>query len=66
MSRGKVHKYLGKTLDFAITKVVKVTMIENINEIIETWKRACKEFDNSFKFVAKCKRIATAAPEDLF
>jgi hypothetical protein len=28
--------------------------------------KACKEFDNSFKFVANCKRIAMAAPEDLF
>ncbi len=66
VARGKVHKYLGMTLDFATAKIVKVTMIDYINEIIKTWNRACKEFDNGFKFVANCKRIAMAAPEDLF
>jgi hypothetical protein len=66
VARGKVHKYLGMTLDFATAKVVKVTMTDHINEIIKTWNRACKEFDNGFEFVANCKKIATAAPEDLF
>ncbi len=36
VARGKVHRYLGVTLDFATTKVVKVTMIDYINEIIKT------------------------------
>jgi hypothetical protein len=66
VARGKVHKYLGMMLDFATAKVVKVTMIEYINEIIKTWNRAFKEFNNGLDFVANCKRIATAAPEDLF
>ncbi len=66
VARGKVHKYLGMMLDFATAKVVKVTMIDYINEIIKTWNRACKEFDNGFKLVANRKRIAMAAPEDLF
>jgi hypothetical protein len=66
VARGKVHKYLGITLDFATAKVVKVTMIDYIDEIIETWNRACKEFNNSFEFVGNRKRIPTAAPEDLF
>ncbi len=61
-----MHKYLGMTFDFATAKVVKVTMIDYIHEIIKTWNRACKEFDNGFEFVANCKRIATAAPKDLF
>jgi hypothetical protein len=66
VARGKVHKYLGNTLDFATAKVVKVTMIDYIHEIIKTWNRACKEFDNGFEFLANCKRTAMAAPEDLF
>jgi hypothetical protein len=66
VARGKVHKYLGMTLDFATTKVVKVTMIDYIDEIIKVWTKAYKEFDNGFEFVANHKRIATAAPEDLF
>ncbi len=53
-------------LDFATAKVVKVTLIDCIDEIIKTWNRACKEFDNGFEFVTNRKRIATAAPEDLF
>ncbi len=48
------------------TKSVLQTLIVHIDEIIEVWTKACKEFDNSFEFVANCKRIALAAPEDLF
>jgi hypothetical protein len=65
-ARGKLHKYLGMTLNFTTAKLVKVTMIDYVDEIIEVWKRACKEFDNGFKFVVNCKKIATAAPEGLF
>jgi len=54
------------TLDFATAKIVKVTMIDYVDEIIEVWNRACKELDNGFEFVANRKKIATAAPEDLF
>ena len=54
------------TLDFATAKLVKVKMIDYVDEIIEVWNRACKEFDNGFEFVANRKKIATAAPEDLF
>ena len=66
VARGKVHKYLGMTLDFATAKLMKVTMIDYVDEIIEVWNRACKEFDNGFEFVANCKKIATTAPEDIF
>ncbi len=34
VARGKVHKYLGMTLDFATPKTVKVTMLEYVDEII--------------------------------
>jgi hypothetical protein len=36
VARGKVHKYLGMMLDFVTAKVVKVTMIDYIDEIIKT------------------------------
>ncbi len=29
-----VHKYLGMTLDFATSKIVKVTMLEYVDEIV--------------------------------
>ncbi len=32
--QGKVHKYLGMTLDFATSKIVKVTMLEYVDEIV--------------------------------
>jgi len=66
VARGKVHKYLGMTLDFTTAKLVKVTMIDYADEIIEVWNRACKKIKNGFEFVANRKKIAMAAPEDLF
>jgi hypothetical protein len=66
VARGKVHKYLGMTLDFTVKYVVKVTMIEYVNEIIASWDKACLDFDDGFKIMNNCKKIATPAPEDLF
>ena len=43
VSRGRVNIYVGMTLDFTIDKVVKVTMISYVNEIIETWDKVCEE-----------------------
>ncbi len=64
--RGKVHKYLGMTLDFATLKIVKVTMLKYADEIIGSWDKACSELNDGYKAVSGCKRIATAAPDDLF
>ncbi len=36
VARGKVHKYLGMMLDFVTAKMVKFTMIDDINEVIKT------------------------------
>ena len=36
VARGKVHKYLGMTLDFTTPKLVKVTMLEYVDEIIKS------------------------------
>jgi hypothetical protein len=66
VARGKVHTYLGMMLDFTTPKLVKVTMIDYIDEIIESWDKACSELDDGYKVVFGRKRIATAAPADLF
>jgi hypothetical protein len=66
VARGKVHKYLGIMLDFTVKYVVKVTMIEYVNEITASWDKACLDFDDGFKILNNCKKIATPAPEDLF
>ncbi len=34
VAQGKVHKYLGMTLEFATPKIVKVTMLEYVDEIV--------------------------------
>jgi hypothetical protein len=61
-----VHKYLGMMLDFATSKIVKVTMLKYVDEIIGSWDKACSELDDGYKAVSGRKRIATAAPNDLF
>jgi hypothetical protein len=62
----KVHKYLGMMLDFATSKTVKVTMLEYVNEIIGSCDKAGSELDDEYKAVSGRKRIATAAPDNLF
>ena len=45
-ARGKVHRYLGMTLDFTAPKLVKVTMLDYIDEIIESWDKACSKYED--------------------
>jgi hypothetical protein len=66
VARGKVHKYLGMMLAFTTSKIVKVTMLEYVDEIIGSWDKACSELNDGYKAVSGCKKIATAAPDDLF
>ena len=49
VARGKVHKYLGMTFDFSTAKMVKVTLLEYVDEIIELWDKACSELDDGYK-----------------
>ena len=53
-------------LDFMSDKVVKVTVIESVWDIIATWIEVCMEFDDGFELVKKRQRIVAAAPDDLF
>jgi hypothetical protein len=41
-------------------------MLEYVDEIIGSWDKACSELDDGYKAVSGRKRIATAAPDDLF
>jgi hypothetical protein len=41
-------------------------MLEYVDEIIGSWDKACTELNDGYKAVSGCKRIATAAPDDLF
>jgi hypothetical protein len=51
VARGKVHKYLGMTLDFTTPKLVKVTFVD---EIVESWDKACNELEDGYNTVPVC------------
>ncbi len=65
VAQGKVHKYLGMMLDFATSKIVKVTMLKYVDDIIGSWDKACSELNDGYKAVSGRKRIATAASNNL-
>jgi hypothetical protein len=65
VAQGKIHKYLGMTLDFATSKIVKVTMLEYVDEIVGSWDKACSELNDGYKAASGYKRIPTAAPNNL-
>ena len=52
---GKVHTYLCMTIDFTIPKIVKVIIIEYIDEIVEAWDKACGGLDGRHKEVSARK-----------
>jgi hypothetical protein len=58
VSRGKVHKYLGMTLDYSVKGQVNISMIDYIDEIIIAFRKADKKGGAGTK--------STAAPENLF
>jgi hypothetical protein len=39
ISRGKIHEYLGMTLDFTVPGEVKITMINYITEIVDLFQK---------------------------
>lgn len=50
--RGKVHKYLGMTLDFTSKHQVKITMTEYVKDVISAWDKASSATnDEGFKLV---------------
>ncbi len=65
VARGRVHVYVGMTLDFTVDRVVMVTMIPYVDEIIGAWDKTCEDSQDDFQQV-KHQRILTAAPDDLF
>jgi hypothetical protein len=38
--RGKIHKYLGMTLDYTVPGQVKITMLDYVNEILAAFNKA--------------------------
>ena len=57
VSRGKIHKYLGMTLDYSVRGQVRISMFEYFDEVLNAFGKA----DPTAKGTK-----TSAAPEDLF
>jgi hypothetical protein len=55
--RGKIHKYLGMTLDYTVRGQVKITIFDDISEIITAFDNAEPKGDGT---------KTSAAPDSLF
>jgi hypothetical protein len=68
-SRGKIHKYLGMTLDYSIPGQVKITMLDYVDEILAAFDKAepkgggtktSAASDSLFKVDEDCEKFAQA------
>ena len=66
ISRGKVHKYLGMTLDYSTTGQVKIILLDYIEEIIQAFEKVDKKAtgtknsaspENLFRVDEDCKKL---------
>jgi hypothetical protein len=67
VSRGKIHKYLGMTLDYYVRGQVKITMFDYIDEILTAFDKAepkeggaktSAASDSLFKVGESCVKLA--------
>ena len=68
--QGKVHEYLGLTLDFSTKHQVNILMEEYVKSLISAWDKAEPKVDkDGFELVKSKhgqKKKTSAAPENLF
>ena len=69
--RGKIHVYVGMTLDYMYPGQVHISMIKYVEDIIETFRQAKLKFNDGiveFKLKKRSKSSSqiTAAPKNLF
>jgi hypothetical protein len=64
--RGKVHKYLGMSLDFSHKGQYCVTMYDYLDGILEALDEAVKKHGEGCITVKKRHCVKTAAPDNLF
>ncbi len=64
--RGKVHKYLGMSLDFSHKGPCRVTMYDYLDGIQEAFDEAVKKHGEGYITVKKRLFVKTAAPDNLF
>jgi hypothetical protein len=69
VSRGKIHKYLGMTLDYSVPGQEKITMLDYVNEILDAFDKAepkgggtktSADPDSLFKVEEDCEKLAQA------
>ena len=63
--RGKVHKYLGMTLDFSKQGQCIMTMFQYLDGVVQAYDLVKSKYDDGFLPVTKC-RYNTPAPDNLF
>ena len=63
---GKVHDYLGMTLDFSMKYQVKISVCKYVEDLTLSWDKLHPEIDNEGFKIIKCKKRVSAAPENLF
>jgi hypothetical protein len=68
-SRGKIHKYLGMTLEYSVPGQVKITMLDYVNEILAAFDKSepkgggtktSEAPDSLFKVDEDCNKLAQA------
>ena len=69
--RGKVHTYVGMTLDYKCPGEVRISMIKYVEDICKVFKQAQSRFNDGFVEIKSKKRSRsssqiTAAPKNLF
>ena len=65
--RGRVHKYLGMTIDYSSQGLAKITMTDYVKDIVFAWDKADADLGDGFRAVVrKSSGKATAAPSNLF
>jgi hypothetical protein len=64
--RGKVHKYLGMSMDVSHKGQPRVTMYDYLDGILEAFDEAVKKHGEGYITVKKRHCVKTAAPDNLF
>ena len=65
VNKGKIHKYLGMTLDFTTKSQVKISMVDYVKEVIAAWDKV-PQTNNGLVTVTSKSTKKCAAPGDLF
>ena len=63
---GKVHDFLGMTLDFSMKHQVKISLFKYVEDLIFSWDKLHPEIGNEGFKAIKSKKQVSASPKNLF